>query len=79
MRAHPVKCSGGAAILTIDWLDGTNVMSERFTETLRAASEPSWSHAVGHRFVTELFTGAVPDTVMARVNGGRKLGHMAAG
>src|SRR5437660_5113334 len=41
-------------------------MPERFTETLRAASEPGWSHAVGHRFVKELFTGAMPDTVMAR-------------
>jgi thiaminase len=29
-------------------------MSERFTETLRAASEPGWSRAVGHRFVEEL-------------------------
>jgi len=26
-------------------------MSERFTETLRAASEPGWSQAAGHRFV----------------------------
>src|ERR1700736_2395284 len=41
-------------------------MSERFTETLRAASEPGWSHAVGARCVKELFTGAVPDAVMAR-------------
>src|SRR4030081_2629168 len=41
-------------------------MSERFTETLRAASEPGWSDAVGHRFVKELFAGAVPDAVMAR-------------
>ena len=41
-------------------------MPERFTETLRAASEPGWSHAVGHRFVNELFAGAVPDAVMAR-------------
>ena len=41
-------------------------MSERFTETLRAASEPGWSHAVGHRFVKELFAGSVPDAVMAR-------------
>ena len=41
-------------------------MSERFTEALRAASEPGWSHAVGHRFVKELFSGAVPDPVMAR-------------
>ena len=39
-------------------------MRERFTETLRAASEPDWSHAVGHRFVKELFAGAVPDAVM---------------
>ena len=45
---------------------GTSIMSERFTETLRAASEPDWSHAVGHRFVEELFAGAVPDAVMAR-------------
>ena len=41
-------------------------MPERFTETLRAASEPSWSHAVGHRFVKELFAGAMPDAVMLR-------------
>src|SRR5712675_386550 len=41
-------------------------MAERFTETLRAASEPGWSDAVGHRFVKELFAGAVPDAVMAR-------------
>ena len=41
-------------------------MPERFTETLRAASEPSWSQAVGHRFVSELFAAAVPDAVMAR-------------
>src|SRR5262249_48776468 len=41
-------------------------MPERFTETLRAASEPGWSHAVGHRFVTELFAATVPDAVWAR-------------
>jgi thiaminase (transcriptional activator TenA) len=41
-------------------------MPERFTETLRAVTEPGWSHAVGHRFVKELFAGAVPDEVMAR-------------
>ena len=41
-------------------------MSERFTETLRAATEPGWSHAVGHRFVKELFAGTVSDAVMAR-------------
>src|SRR5438128_11925238 len=40
-------------------------MPERFTETLRSASEPSWSNAVRHRFVKELFTGAIPDAVMA--------------
>jgi thiaminase/transcriptional activator TenA len=40
-------------------------MSERFTEILRAASEPAWSDALGHRFVKELFAGAVPDAVMA--------------
>ena len=32
----------------------TNIMSERFSETLRTASEPGWAHAVGHRFVKEL-------------------------
>jgi len=45
---------------------GTNIMSERFTEILRAASEPGWSDAVGHRFVKELFVGTVPNAVMAR-------------
>src|ERR1700756_2705493 len=41
-------------------------MPERFTETLRTASEPIWSQAVGHRFVEELSAGTVPDAVMAR-------------
>src|SRR5205807_5484243 len=41
-------------------------MLERFTETMRAASEAGWSHAVQHRFVNELFVGAVADAVMAR-------------
>jgi thiaminase/transcriptional activator TenA len=41
-------------------------MPERFSETLRAAGEPTWSQAVGHRFVKELFAGTVPDAVMAR-------------
>jgi len=41
-------------------------MSERFSETLRGASEPGWSDAVGHRFVRELFAGTVPDAVMTR-------------
>src|SRR5215813_4055683 len=41
-------------------------MPERFTETLRAASDLGWSHSVQPRFVYELFAGAVPDAVMAR-------------
>ena len=41
-------------------------MPEPFTETLRATSEAGWSRAVQHRFVHELFAGAVPDAVMAR-------------
>jgi hypothetical protein len=61
-----VKCSGGAAILTIHGSTGTNVMPERFAETLRAANAAGWSHAVQHRFVDELLAGAVPDAVMAR-------------
>ncbi len=40
-------------------------MSERFTDTLRQASEPTWSQAVEHRFVSELFAGSIPDKVMA--------------
>ena len=40
-------------------------MSERFIENLRRASEPTWSQAVGHRFVTELFAGTISDKVMA--------------
>ena len=40
-------------------------MTERFTELLRRASEPTWSQAVQHRFVTELFAGTIPDRVMA--------------
>lgn len=42
------------------------MMSERFTELLRQASEPVWSQATGHRFVRELLAGMVPDAVMAR-------------
>jgi len=45
---------------------GTSVMPERFTETLRAANDPGWSDAVEHRFVKEIFTGALPDAVIAR-------------
>lgn len=40
-------------------------MTERFTETLRRASEPTWTEAVEHRFVQELFAGSIPDRVMA--------------
>lgn len=40
-------------------------MIERFTETLRRASEPTWSQAVDHRFVAELFAGTILDKVMA--------------
>src|SRR6202011_1434277 len=52
-----------AAMLMIESRE-PNLMPERFTETLRDASEPGWSHAVGHRFVKELFTGAMSDVVM---------------
>jgi len=55
-----------ATILILESSAGANIMPERFSETLRAASEPGWSQAVGHRFVKELFTGALPDAVMAR-------------
>ncbi|MGX1785205.1 TenA family protein [Bosea sp. NPDC055332] len=41
-------------------------MTERFTETLRQASQPAWSQSVGHRFVRELLGGTVSDAVMAR-------------
>ncbi|HKS12419.1 MAG TPA: TenA family protein [Pseudomonas sp.] len=41
-------------------------MTERFTETLRRQSEPAWTAAVEHRFVSELFEGRVPDAVMVR-------------
>lgn len=40
-------------------------MAERFTETLRRESEPDWSAAVGHRFVTDLCAGTLPDPVLA--------------
>lgn len=41
-------------------------MTERFTQTLRRQSEPTWSAAVGHRFVKELCDGSVADPVMVR-------------
>ena len=40
-------------------------MTERFTDTLRRASEPTWSGAVEHRFVRELHDGSIDDAVMA--------------
>jgi len=40
-------------------------MTQRFTETLREASEPTWSDSVRHRFVTELTAGTISDRVMA--------------
>src|SRR5215472_800649 len=61
-----VKWLREAVIVRLECQPGVNPMSERFTETLRAANEPGWSHAVAHRFVKELFTEAVPDVVMAR-------------
>lgn len=41
------------------------IVSEHFSETLRQASEPTWSQAVGHRFVVELCAGSISDTAMA--------------
>lgn len=40
-------------------------MSIRFTEALRASTEPTWSQAVEHRFVRELLDGRIADEVMA--------------
>lgn len=40
-------------------------MTQRFTEQLRELSQPTWSQAVQHRFVRELYQGEVADTVMA--------------
>ena len=36
------------------------------TEVLRAMTEPTWDAAVHHRFVAELFTGTVDDSVMKK-------------
>ena len=41
-------------------------MTERFTQTLRRQSEPTWSAAVGHRFVSQLCDGSLPDPIMVR-------------
>ncbi|GGF55249.1 aminopyrimidine aminohydrolase [Azorhizobium oxalatiphilum] len=40
-------------------------MAARFTDTLREASEPTWSEATGHRFVSEMCAGTISDDVMA--------------
>lgn len=40
-------------------------MTTSFSETLRKANEATWMKAVEHRFVTELYTGKIPDRVMA--------------
>jgi hypothetical protein len=45
--------------------DPAEIVAAAKAETLRAASEGSWSHAVQHRFVNQLFAGAAPDAVMA--------------
>lgn len=37
---------------------------QRFSEWLRAGAEPAWQKAITHRFVTELFTGSVPESVL---------------
>lgn len=44
---------------------GETPMSTSFTTALREGSEPTWSRAVGHRFVTELHGGSIADDVMA--------------
>ena len=38
----------------------------RFSEELRQASEPYWTEAVSHRYVRELTTGIIADSVMTR-------------
>lgn len=40
-------------------------MTERFTDLLKRASEPTWTMAVEHRFVSELCAGTISDKVMA--------------
>ena len=43
-------------------------MPERFTETMRAASEAGWSHAVQHRFVNELFGARADFSAHCRID-----------
>lgn len=42
-----------------------SILTERFTKILKQASEPTWTMAVEHRFVSELFEGTICDKVMA--------------
>jgi thiaminase/transcriptional activator TenA len=39
-------------------------MTERFTDTLRRQSEPSWTQSIEHRFVNELLDGTLDDAVL---------------
>ena len=41
-------------------------LPESFSERLRAAAEPAWSRAVGHRFTRALIDDSLPDAVYAR-------------
>jgi thiaminase/transcriptional activator TenA len=52
-------------------------MPERFTETLRAASEPGWSHAVQHPFVQQRRLPAA-DTFAAMLLFGRFIGMVSS-
>jgi len=60
-----LKVTQDAAIEMLRVIGQADVPLERFTETLRAASEPDWADGVGHRFVKELFAGTVSDAVTA--------------
>jgi len=44
----------------------TDRTDARFTDWLRARSEPDWTDAVEHRFVHELADGTVDDAVFRR-------------
>ena len=54
LTARPVhvNCQG----LAVTFIKDSN-MTERFSQSLRSQSEPTWSAAVGHRFVTQLCDG----------------------
>ena len=43
----------------------TESLATTFSETLRHECAEDWQAATGHRFVTELCAGTVPDRVMA--------------